>query len=107
MYMWMCVHVSLPPDHGLAAAQLVDQEGQHRGLVGGRVRLEGLGLQAEDQSWLLPVGLHEDLQDLRHVVPRQAHVGQVVPQRRLGLDGVNGVWGEQSINNVLTNNICE
>ena len=51
--------------------------------------LEGPGLQAEGQGqqlWLLvTMSLHKDLQDLRHVVPVDAHVSQVIPQGGLGL----------------------
>lgn len=82
-------HSSWPsPDDSLAAAELVHQEGQHGGLLCRRVSLEGLGLQAErqlSQPRLRTVSLHVDLQDLRHVVPVDPHISQVLPQGCLGL----------------------
>lgn len=52
--------------------------------------LEGLGLQAEgqlSQVSLPAIGPHVHLEHLRHIVPVDAHVGQMVPQHGLGLGG--------------------
>lgn len=71
------------PDHGLTAAKLIDQERQHRGLLRRTVGSERLRPQAKSQGGhlcLIRVTLHVDLQNLRHIVPVDLHISQVVPQ---------------------------
>lgn len=55
--------------------------------------LESLGLQTEGQRSEVcvgTVGSHVHLEDLGHIVPVDAHVGEVVTQHGLRLEGGEG-----------------
>lgn len=89
MVVWFTINsLGLSPDHSLTTAELINQEGQHGGLLWWAVGLKSLGPEAEGQSsqlCLLTVTMHVDIQDLRHVVPVDPHISKVVPQGGLSL----------------------
>lgn len=76
------------PDHAFTAGQLIYQEGQYSGFLSRRVSLKGFGPQTPSKISKLSlraVSLHVQLQNLRHIIPIQTHIGQVVTQDRLSL----------------------
>lgn len=80
------------PYHSFTAAELIDQECQHGGLLRRTVGLKSFSPEAEGQrSWLrlLTMGLHVDLQDLWHIVSVDLHISQVFPQGGFALKQKN------------------
>lgn len=78
----------LLPDHGVAAVQLVHQEGQDGCLLLRRMHLEGFALQAVADFRLKPAPLQEDAQPFRDAAPVKLDLRQLLPKDFHRLDSI-------------------